>query len=341
MKKALFSSARKEDSSGLTGATSSSSLNIESSITSKTSNKTMGCCARLGAELKHPWFVVQEAGNTTKVIDVQRSFAPEPKRWVTSFKLILAVWAYQVLVVDLTNEAYNDGLIKYYLIYLTHWAFLAALLYFPLSLALSLCGNVSQPAESSSNNVDEPELQQPSFLVRFAWGLFSTTATLQVAVSLLFWLLEYNYDSSGMPSYTSIMKHGGIMVLLLIDGLVVNKIPVRAKHIVIAESVSLAYLLWTVVHSKLGIGNVFSEGEEEDEQNDDVIYSVINWKDSPEQTLIVVVLVVLVVVPMLFIILWAASQCRRRYVVEEGGDVEHGETGSKYYRMNTNQKAEF
>lgn len=333
MKKSLFASGEKKKKKNALSV-----FNVES----KNSNNSerMGYCARLWAEFKHPWFVVQEVFDN-KVIDLQRSFAPEPKRWVASFKLILCVWVYQVLFMDLMNESYDGGNIKYYLIYLTHWAFLASLIYFPCSLILSLCGNVKQPNEVSSNDAralgasNLEVLQQPSFMVRLTWGLFSTTATLQVVVTLLFWLLEYSFDDGESPTYTSMMKHGGIMVLVFIEGLVVNKIPVRAKHLFIAQAVSVAYSVWTILHSKLGIGNVFSNGGDEDEENDDVIYGVVNWRDYPKETSILMTMVVLVVVPVLFLMLWAVSQFRRRHVIipGDGSDVESGSAGSSYFRM--------
>eukprot|EP00545_Synedropsis_sp_CCMP1620_P013889 CAMPEP_0119017434 /NCGR_PEP_ID=MMETSP1176-20130426/16552_1 /TAXON_ID=265551 /ORGANISM="Synedropsis recta cf, Strain CCMP1620" /LENGTH=339 /DNA_ID=CAMNT_0006971161 /DNA_START=361 /DNA_END=1377 /DNA_ORIENTATION=- len=337
--KNLFSSGTKQASSGAGKSSSSASkkspFNIElssssnsnkkasSSSSSNNSNKhNMGCCARLWAEFKHPWFVLTEVNG--RIIDVSRSFAPEPKRWVVAVKLILTVWVYQVLAFDLTvTDNYNDGNLRYYLIYLTHWAFLAALLYFPLSLMVSLFGNkvTSQPPAVNDDGTSNALLQQqPSFLVRLVWGLFSTTATLQLSVSLLFWLLEYDRNYDGMPSYSSIMKHGGIMILLLLEGLVVNKIPVRVRHVVIVEVVSLVYLIWTVLHAKLGIGNVFSNGGDDDEVNDDVIYGVINWNDAPLATLMTVAMVLLVALPILFLLLWTASQWRRRYVGGEEND---------------------
>eukprot|EP00542_Grammatophora_oceanica_P021097 CAMPEP_0194033340 /NCGR_PEP_ID=MMETSP0009_2-20130614/6081_1 /TAXON_ID=210454 /ORGANISM="Grammatophora oceanica, Strain CCMP 410" /LENGTH=69 /DNA_ID=CAMNT_0038674025 /DNA_START=1 /DNA_END=207 /DNA_ORIENTATION=+ len=69
------------------------------------------------------------------------------------------------------------------------------------------------------------------------------------------------------------------MIVVLIEGLVVNNVPVRAKHVLFVEAIGLLFCFWTILHSLFDIGNPFKVGTPE---NDDVIYTVINWEESPQ-----------------------------------------------------------
>uniref|UniRef100_A0A7S1VS85 Uncharacterized protein n=1 Tax=Grammatophora oceanica TaxID=210454 RepID=A0A7S1VS85_9STRA len=280
----------------------------------------MNCCSsddpskglgRFRTELnKHPWFLVREVDG--RVINIPRSFAPQPTWAVTMLKTGFTGVVYHVLLLDMI-EYWDD--IEYYLIFLTHWAFLMSLMYFPLSLFMSLTGGARQPNSDT----------QPSFGVRFMWGLYSSTLVIQVAVMSLFWTVEYNFDVVGRPLYPSIMKHGGIMVLLFLEGMVLNKIPIRAKHLWFVEGVSMLYLIWTIIHWFLDIGNPFID--------DDGIYGVMNWRQTPELAAVVVVGVVFIVVPLVFYLVWWMSTFGRRYRREGKRDIEIGKSGSRYYRM--------
>jgi len=252
-------------------------------------------------------FAVKEVNGRS--IDVEACFAPTPM-WRTAFiKFFLASWTVSVLVTDLLWE-YEADERNYYLIYLTNWCHFMTVIYTFLSLTISMCpGLAKQPAASK-----EDSDVRPGFVVRFTWGLYATVTTIQMAVALLFWLLEYSFDT-GCPSYNSLMKHGVFMVLVLLEGLVLNSIPIRAKHVVFPVTLACLFLIWSILQAVFNIGNPLREDDDE-ETDDDAIYGAINWRERPESTAQVAVVSSFVLVPILFLTLWTASKISKRRYLE-------------------------
>ena len=48
--------------------------------------------------------------------------------------------------------------------------------------------------------------------------------------------------------YRITMVHGGVMILTLLDGLVINRVPVRIKHMLVTAVFGVLYLIWTLFH---------------------------------------------------------------------------------------------
>ena len=84
-----------------------------------------------------------------------------------------------------------------------------------------------------------------------------------------YWLPVYDVlHDGGTTGTTNVLRHEVIFVLVWMDGLVVNRIPVRLRHWVeICLPAFLAYLIWTILQSPL----VF-EMENPYEEDDDQIY---------------------------------------------------------------------
>ena len=282
------------------------------------------CCPLFLAELKLPFWSLRETNG--KVISVQESFAPLPKLRTLVIKLALFSWSLSVLIFDF--QRYQDEF-DFYFIYLTHWGLLIAIIYFLVSLLNTIFG----VAEQSSSDA------KPGFFVRFAWGLFSAAATNQALITILFWSIEHQ---RGVPvDYYSWMKHGVVALLILLEGLLVNRIPVRAKHYLFVFVFDTLYLIWSVVHDLLGIGNPFRM-DGDPNTDDDAIYAVLNWKERPLFTSAIALSAIFLAAPLFFYILWSLSlysfPCRydgssRRYLNKTGGDVESGQKGSNYYKM--------
>ena len=124
------------------------------------------------------------------------------------------------------------------------------------------------------------------------------------------------------------MEHGGIATLILIDGLLVGLVPVRAKHIVYLLTVSASYLTWSIVDAVLEIGN----GEWGPAYEDDALYPVLNWNNDQKGATIVCAFVICVLSPCLFYGCWALSLKRaspwswssRTDVTEDDEFTHHG-----------------
>jgi hypothetical protein len=120
----------------------------------------------------------------------------------------------------------------------------------------------------------------------------------------------------------SVLSHGVVAVLVFLDGLFVNSIPLRLRHwFEFVMPVDLLYIIWSVLHSSLvfGIGNPDNQ-DEDPETNDDLIYTVLDWGQEPAQTGVMAALIVLVLSPVIYLLLWGVSSFRRRHVTDANAD---------------------
>jgi len=72
------------------------------------------------------------------------------------------------------------------------------------------------------------------------------------------------------------MLHGVAWVIIGIDGILINRIPLRMKQFIIFEVFAVCYLVWTILHSTLNVDNPWknaAEGESEP------IYNTLDWKN--------------------------------------------------------------
>lgn len=274
-----------------------------------------------------------------KVIDIPASFSPPigmlPKGATDkSFLLVKAAvvaWKLLVLGVEIYTIAidfaeYTD---VFRLGYLTIWSYLFATVYSLLSLAntifpistvpLAKPSTVQENTGSasvqivisnntdvqSSSNYDEYKVSKRTSIT---WLFFTLSALAQITVTVLYWALVYE---GGTPDLFSIFSHGVIFILVWVDGLVINRIPVRLSHwLTLCLPVFVAYIIWTILQSPL----VFEIDIPFADVDDDRIYPVLDWDKKPLFSLGLVSGLVLVFTPIAHTLLWGLSLAVRRYV---------------------------
>ena len=163
---------------------------------------------------------------------------------------------------------------------------------------------------------------------------------MNILVVLLYWTLDY--EPGQTINFSTISLHAGTCLLVLIDGNVLATIPIRLKHIVLVESMAILLVIWTLINDLTGIGDGVWPGEDQNQNNaDDALYSVLDWSDNPTKAAIISVIVIFVVIPVVFLLCWMLSvwscclKCdgsrRQIYREDEGGkadsyqDEEEGE----------------
>ena len=265
------------------------------------SHQQQGCCSLLRAEFGLSLFSIQETND--KTIDLQRTFSPSPKWGVCLVKIFLTGWALQVLIGDLLSYHGDTKTRSFWMAYLTHWALTFAEFYLVLSL-------LRQFLTPDPNNT-------LSWFTKLLWGLYVTAMTLQESVTLLYWLVEYD-PSLESVKYYGFMKHGGIMIICLVEGLIVNRVPLRIKQLIFPFTIAVLYLIWTLIHDfLLRVGNPSVNNTDGD---DDAIYKSLSWKNRPRTALISSILIIIFLVPILFLSTYLLSIKRRRYVQDEASE---------------------
>jgi len=253
----------------------------------------------------------QDGVEAAEVLDVERTFVPAPRPLSLAGRTFVAAWIVSILAISIREKTNKS----FWLAYLTNWALLSAVAY-ALSSWLTTVYIYAKP-------LDDPKqlLGLPGALVKATWLLFSLSLTVQVIVCILFWALDYEGDTI---TYNMFMTHGGGIVLLVIDGLVISRIPPRMKHLLAVELFCLLYIIWNVSFSFSKLENP----DAEDDADDDAIYASLRWKSSPVQSAVLAVAVTLVMAPLVFLVVRSACRLLPRRLLREE-EVFGGNSGPK------------
>jgi hypothetical protein len=187
-------------------------------------------------------FDIQDPG-TDRMIDIRASFAPTGT-FVLLWKSIATVWISSVIVIGIMSDI-RAGRMGNYVSWFSNWGTVSSFCYISISFINSAFANnkswgmVRQPDIKRSPHA-HAATQYPNLWTRFTWALFTVAAHTGLSIALIFWNFILFVDSSRsfaradlsvcLRHYQDIMTHGIVAILILIDGFVVNRIPIRLAH---------------------------------------------------------------------------------------------------------------
>lgn len=281
---------------------------------------------RVGQEIRpcQPWFRVDDMGRT---LDVPESFAPA-SCYAFLYKLLSASVALLTIA-----WCFNDSEASFYLAYFTSWGVVFVCIYFLFSVFNTiLASRTPQPPETVG------------FRIRFTWFFFELATHTSLMATTFYWPLVFDPKTSEL-SFLTLSQHGGLLLLILIDGMLVNRIPMRLQHYYGILMVDVTYIAWTLIHSFVtDIGNP-DKNDNDPTTNDDAIYSnVLEWNNDWKTSLFWACIVCFIFGPLAYLVLWCLStgclccKDRRKYVdsVDERDvrptvdDVEEGSIFAKW-----------
>lgn len=218
----------------------------------------------------------------TKLIDVPATFSPPmgmKKETTSKTAFILAktgviIWKLflflsQALSFLLMFAPFPNAI---WFAYLTNWALFIAIIYSGLSLFNSIFPIAAIP----SCDCDDPKNASKNGIISnrttITWAFFTLAAFLQTMVTVLYFGLLHPPGLTGIFLFWMVWLHGGVWVLILIDGFLVNRIPIRMRHwLEICLPFTLMYALWSLLQSPLGfdLENPYMDAVDVD---DDKIY---------------------------------------------------------------------
>ena len=129
------------------------------------------------------------------------------------------------------------------------------------------------------------------------WGLYSLSAPSILISTVLYWTVEYDRGRVDV-SMENLMSHGIVMLMMLVDGLVIGRIPMRIKQIVYIFIATVAFIVWTVIDDLIVKGNDTAK---------DAVGNVFNWGTNPLWAALWTTIALLLIVPVAFYVIWAAS----------------------------------
>ena len=139
----------------------------------------------------------------------------------------------------------------------------------------------------------------------------SIIAPAELVITILYWGLLFDGDAN----YQDVMTHGGCMVLVVVDGFFLSRLPLRLKQFWLFEAFAVAYLLWSLIHAYSGVGNPYKD---DGTQTDDAIYGPLAWKNETVSSMILTLLLLFVANPIAFLLLRAVSRLAPRRLREAG-----------------------
>ena len=175
--------------------------------------------------------------------------------------------------------------------YVSYWTLLYTCIYLFFSFVLSLTKHPSM------------------WLINITWVMFLVVIVKGIVVVLLFWGTEYDWSSGKPPTTFKVMSHGVTWTLAMIDGMIINKIPIRLKHYYIVLLFTSIFMIWTIIQGLIPIDNPWTTSEDNTER----LYVILDWENEPIQAIIISCIVLFVALPFFTIIFWSISLCYRKY----------------------------
>lgn len=256
---------------------------------------------RIKAEWKLHTFALDDVNGD--ILDIEKTFTPKPKPILLIVKLGFLGWVIQVIAHDISRTDFPG----YWLAFMTNWQCVFILAYFTCSFLL-MTPLIQVPLVSQYNN-DEiasnlvfGSSNARNFVIiwiKSTWLLYAISLNIGLLATILFWVLVYDANTFYNP-YDDIMRHGILFTMVFIDGMVINRIPIRLKQLVWVEAVDVSYVVWLAIHQFASIGNPFVDGR-------DVLYDSIDFQKSPLFAFVLIFCLAVFAVPLFFTLFMTIS----------------------------------
>jgi len=233
-------------------------------------------------------------------LDLLKSFclSADERNWaVIAFKFITVCLSISGFVLAIARQSVPG----FYPAYLTFWGVVYGIIYLSSSFTLAVKAT-SSPEDSR--------------LIKFTWAFFLVPAVHGMIIAPMYWIFLW---TPGPVEYSNVMMHGGVAALVLIDGLIINKTPVRIKHAVIVLMFALLWLFWSILQNAV---IQYNPGQDDD---DDALYDIMKWREETVKSIILASIVVFVAIPLFTCLIWRLSLSGRCYI-----DPNSGESGESY-----------
>jgi len=267
------------------------------------------CCNRLVEEWRLGMYSLEESSG--EIIDLEKVFKPCPFRLWGVVKFGLFAWTLEVNIHSIVTHT------ELWMAFLTNWQTLIVLAYISASLLVHV--NVLP--------VSENEKGQVNIWTRLTWTLYTVSLSLSLFAAIMFWYLVY---TGGGIDYIMVMPHGGVFVFVLLDGMFINRIPIRLRQLFWLEGLGLLFMLWTLIFAFSGFDNSV-RSDEDPATDDDALYGVLNWEKRTQGAGILCAIIFFIIFPFLFHCLWLFSLLLNPKYKESD---EHGKENKESFENN-------
>jgi hypothetical protein len=211
---------------------------------------------------------------------------------IVGLTLILSAW-----ITLWTSHPYKS----LHMIYFTNWTLTLLIGYFSLVILLSVfpsllfCSSKCQGSHSSYGTTLEIPAQSSRWF-NLVWTLFTVTIHSEPIIVILYW------STLAHVTYYDVIAHMLAFALVVVDGMMITRIPLRAKHFVFCLIYTSLYMIWMIIHSQTNI--------ETPQTDDDAIYPGFNLNNDTAQASLKALGLLFFVSPAMYVILWVVSLYR-------------------------------
>ena len=230
---------------------------------------------------------------TGQLYDIDETFIPKPFWLSCGIKFVFWGWSLSVLIMDVVQ----NGLVGiFYFDSFAHWSLIVTCLYFTFSWIVTL-------VPTTNHN-------EVTFLVFFTWGLYTIATTVELVVPILYLISGYDWTDgsssnvdgqqvSSNVTYLNVMVYGGMELLLLLDGLVLDRIPIIVSQQWFSVLFLVVFFIWTIIEQFAWRNMNLT--------SDDTLYQLVNWMEQPGYATGLATLFSFVAVPIVFHLIWLLS----------------------------------
>lgn len=279
------------------GTVLSNDMNVEAFTDDDEQN--IGIFQRISFEARESIFSLKEPNG--QYVHVANSFAPDSPRFhhILLLRIVLLIWSIVSLVHSIESRPEEEGFI--YLAYLTHQGLVISIFYQLIACVVTFYKkSLIQPNADSNYELNA--------LMKTMWLLYFLSVPLEIIITALYWTLEYP-TTEGPLKYRSLYGHAILALMLLIDGNLIARIPLKIKQVLAIVVYVVLFLIWTIIHAFSGIG------DGNNDSGSDLLYDVVDWKGDPLKTSIIFVIVLTVVAPIVFLLIWTLSLAGTRHTI--------------------------
>jgi hypothetical protein len=213
----------------------------------------MGIGRRFCSEFSRPFFSLKE--DPLGTLDMPKNFSIG-KGYLSIISLLkFGMFGFAIASLGIAFNRHPEP--AFYPAFLTPWGVVYCILYLGGSLILATCSSYSP--------------YRCNFILKFTWVFFSIAAVQGICIALLYWAFVWYPDRE--IHVDNVMTHGGCVLMVLIDGLIINRISLRIKHMLLTILLATLYLIWSLIQ------NVVWRYNPVHDDDDDALYDVMKWKE--------------------------------------------------------------
>lgn len=297
------------------------------------------CCTRLKWEMTETGWYSLEQPTEGEIINVERSFSRKDYAYPILFtRFFFFSWSLSAFAAHIIRYPIENRFI--FIGYFSHWVWATTLFYQFLVLLISIfrdliTGILRQP----------PEGDPPSYIIRMVWGLYSVCVVTSILLNFHLYSpdLKMDYYHANISMYHNVFLHTIISVMILIDGAILSRVPVKLKHYLFVFLYLFSFFMWSIIHDFSPVGNgtwpgersfqdtgdnnmttlrmlnetVFNETEDINDgiddmnriglRDDDALYPFVSWKAMPGKTSVFFFVEMFIVAPICFFVIWLIS----------------------------------